>query len=105
MMDQLFHLGHNSRFGWHHVFPIGYVNGATGQFIDYLTQNANALAHFLYSYKVAIVTVSGASDHYIKIVLLVIEIWMFAPQIVLDAASTQVRTRQRVRDGSLVRDH
>src|SRR4029077_6372268 len=96
-----FHLRHDPRFGWHHVFPIRYVDGATRQFIDYLTQDANALAHFFDSHQIAIVTVPSTADHDVKIVLRVIEVWMFAPQIVLDAAATQVWTRKRVRNGFL----
>src|SRR5205823_3464349 len=78
MMDQLFHLGHDPRFGRHHVFPVSNVDGAVRQFIYYLTQNPNTLAHFLDSHQIAIVTITSTADYHVKIVLVVVEIGMFA---------------------------
>ena len=105
MMDQFFHLRHHARFRRRHVFPIGDVDRAARQFVDHLAQDAHALPHFFDPHQIAIVAIARAADHDIEIVLLVIEIGMFAPQIVLDAAAAQIRAGKRVGDRAIFRDH
>src|SRR4029077_7323245 len=105
MMDQFFHLGHDVRFGRHHVFPIGDVDGASWQFIYYLPQDPDALPHFLDSYKIAVIAISSATDHYVEIILLVVEIGVFAPQIVLDPAAAQIWPRNGISNCAFLRNH
>ena len=64
-----------------------------GQLVEALVQDADALAHFLHANEVAVIAIAGAANHHIKVVAGVIEIWMFAPEIVLDTATTQIWTR------------
>src|SRR5262249_47208544 len=85
--------------------PIDHVDGAAWQFLYYLSQDADALAHFLDSHQVPIVTVPSAADHHVEIVLLVIEVWMFTSQIVRDPAAAQIRPRNGISNDSLFRDH
>src|SRR5256714_15045749 len=105
MMNQLLHLGHDARFWRQHVFPIDDIDRAFWQFPDDLPQNARALPHLFHANEVAIVTIASAADDDIEIVFLVVEIRMFATQIVVDATSPQVRTRERVSDRAITRDH
>src|SRR5262249_17754582 len=67
-------------------------------------QNSRALAHLLDSHQITIVTIACAADHHIEVVLVVVEIRMFAAQIVFDSTSAQVWPGNRVRDRALFRD-
>src|SRR2546423_8289840 len=105
MMDQFLHLCHDLGFRRHHAFPIRNIDRTVRQLIDDLPQDSDALAHFFDPHQVAIVTITGAADHNFEIVVLVIEIRMFAPQIVLDSAAAQIRSRKRIRNRAIFRDH
>src|SRR5437867_7269923 len=96
MVNQFLHFCHHVRFWRLRVFPIGHVDRPAWQSVDHLPQNCCALPHFLDSDQIAIITIPRAADHYLKIVLFIIEIRMFAPQIVFDAAGAQNWTRERV---------
>ena len=85
-------------------FQFDDVDRTARQFVDHLAQNAHALPHFLDAHEVAIVAIARAPDRDLEIVLLVIEIRMFAAQIVLDAAAAQIRAGERVGDRALLRD-
>src|SRR5437879_4121474 len=89
MVDELLHLRHDVRLWWKHIFPIGHINRPARQLSDHLAQNPNALPHLFDAHQITIVAIAGTADHDIEIVLLVIEIGMFAPQVVLDAARAQ----------------
>src|SRR5262245_42968415 len=104
MMNQLFHLCHHPRFRWGHVFPVRNVDRTAWQLIDGLPQNSRALAHLFDSHQVTIVAIARGADDHLEIVLVVIEIRMFAAQIVFDSTSSQVWSRDRVRDRALLGD-
>ena len=78
--------------------------GPLGQFIDHLPQNSRALPHLLDSHQITIVTIACAADDHVEIVLVVVEIRMFAAQIVFDSAAAQVWAGNRIRDRALLRD-
>src|SRR5262249_8364625 len=98
-------LRHLSRSRRGHVFPIRNIDRTAGQFIDDLPQNARALSNLFESHQITIVTIARASDDHVEIVLIVIEVRMFAAQIVFDSTSPQVWPRNRIRDRALFRDH
>src|SRR5206468_9774013 len=89
---------------WGPVFPNRNIDRTARQFIDDLPQNSRALTHLLESHQITIVTVACAADDHVEIVLVVVEIRMFAAQIVFDSASPQVWSGNRVRDRALLRD-
>src|SRR4029077_20282486 len=78
---------------------------AAGQFIDHLPQDSDALAHFLDTHQIAIVTIARAADYHVEIIFVVIEVRMLAPQIVIDPATPQVRAGESVRNRALLRYH
>ena len=102
MMDQLFHLCHHVRFRRIHVFPVRDIDRSAGEFVDHLPQDSDALPHLLDPHQVTIVTIARAADHYVEIVVVVIQVGMFTPQVVLDAAPTQVRPRKGVRNRAIL---
>ena len=65
--------------------------GPLGQIVDHLTQDPHALPHLFDAHQVAVVAIAGAADRDIEVVLLVIEIGMFAAEIVFHAAAAQIR--------------
>src|SRR5439155_12301200 len=69
------------------------------------TYNFPALPHLFDPNEIAIVAVTCRSGHHFEVVLIVIEVRMFPPQIVFDSTATQVRPRKRVSDGTIARDH
>src|SRR6478735_6953955 len=54
------------------------------EFLDDLSQNAHALPHLFHPNQVAIVAIARAADHDVEIVIFVVEVRMFAAQIVFD---------------------
>ena len=92
-------------FGGSVFFQSATLIGPLGKFVDHLPQNANALPHFFDANEIAIVAIARAADDHVEVVFVVIEIGMFAAQIVFDAAAAQVRTGKRVSDGAILRDY
>src|SRR5215470_7210324 len=105
MVNQLFHLCHHPRFRRGHVFPVRNVDRTAGQLIDGLAQNSRALTHLFDSHQVTIVAIARGADDHLEIVLVVIEIRMFTAQIVFDSTSSQVWSRNRIRDCALLGNH
>ena len=103
-MDELLHLGHDSRLRWRHVLPIRDVYWAAGKFIDRLPQDPHALPHLLDAHQITIVTIACTANHHVEVVLAVIEIRMFPPQIVFDPASAQVWAGEGISNRALLRD-
>src|SRR5580765_2940029 len=93
------------RFWWHDVLPIGDIDRAGRKLVDDLPQNERALSHLLDPHEVTIVTIASAADDNLEVILLVIEIWMFPPQIVFDAAPAQIRSGHGVSNGAIARNH
>src|SRR5262249_61766028 len=87
-----------------HVFPVRTVDWPARQLIDPLPQNSRALTHLFDSHQVAIVTISRAADDHVEIVLVVIEIRMFAAQIVFDSTAPQGWARNGMCDRALFGD-
>ena len=104
-MDQLFHLCHHPRFWRGHIFPICDVDRSAGKLIDHLAQDPHALAHFLNPHQITIITIACTADHHVEIIFVVIEIRVFAPQIVVDPASAQVGAGKGVRNRAHLRYH
>src|SRR5438034_6975198 len=72
--------------------------------MDTLPQYSRALTHLLNSHQITIVTIASTIEAHVEIVLVVVEIRMFAAQIVFDSASPQVWPGNRIRDRALLRD-
>src|SRR5206468_8831408 len=89
MVNQFLHFCHHVRFRRRYIFPIGHVDRTDRQPFNHLPQNFYALPHLLDPHQVAIVAIARASDYHFEIVLFVIEIRMFAPQIVFNTAAAQ----------------
>src|SRR5205085_8100837 len=82
-----------------------YVDRALGQLVDHLTQNLRTLAHFLDPNEIPVVTIPRATDHYIEVVVLVIQVRMFSSQVVVDAATAEVWARQRICNRAILGNH
>ena len=88
-------------FGGGMFFQSTTLIGPARQVLDHLPQDARALPHLFQPNEVAIVAVARRSDDHFEIVVLVIEIGMFAPQIVFDSAAAQIRPGKSVGDGAV----
>ena len=104
VMDQLLHLGQDSRFGRRIVFRVLDVDRPAWQRVEDLMEDTHGLPHFLHPHEIAVVRVTLGTDWHIEIVLFVAEIGLFFTKIVVDAASTEIRAAEAERDCLLFRD-
>src|SRR5580693_2072204 len=74
MMNQFLHFHQDFRFIRGQIFWVLYRDRSRGQFLDYLTQDTDALTHLFKSYEIAVVGVTDGTDRDVKIVLLVIKV-------------------------------
>src|SRR3982750_2545649 len=72
VMDEFLHLGEYARLRRSHILPIVHVDRTVGQFIDHLPQNFDALAHLFDSNQVTIITITGAANYDIEVVVFVV---------------------------------
>src|SRR5438067_1674093 len=64
-----------------------------------------SLPHHLEPNYIAIVPIACRAGHYLEVILIIIEIRMLPPQIVFDAAATQIWARKGIRNNAIARNY
>src|SRR5262249_46583607 len=101
MVDELLHFRHDVGFWRQHVFPIGHIDRSDRKFIDDLAKDEHALTHLFDPDQITIVAITRGTNDYLEVILVVIKIRMGASEVVLDPASTQVRSGNGIGYGSV----
>ena len=85
VVDELLHLLEDLLLRGEGALAVDHVDGAAGDSVDGLTQDAQALTHLLDTDEVAVVAVADGADRNLEVVLLVVEVGMGLADIVVDA--------------------
>ena len=85
MVDELLHFLEDLLLHGEGALPVDDIHRATGNGVDRLPQDPEALAHLLNADEVAVKAVAHGTDGNIKIILLVVEVGAGLANVVLDS--------------------